>query len=356
MLAFRNDWKMSPLIPVLVTGGAGYIGSHVCKALAKTGFLPIAYDNLSTGHAYAVKWGPLVQGDISDKTKLIETIRNFKPVAVLHFAANALSVESTQDPAKYYRNNVAGTLSLLEAMQTTGLLNLIFSSSCSTYGNPQFNPVTEDHPQIPISPYGKTKWMAEHMMTDFEAAYGLKTVFLRYFNAAGADVDTEIGENHTPETHLVPCIIQTALGLSNEIVVYGTDFPTRDGSAIRDYVHVQDLADAHVLALQYLLQNHKSLAINLGTGVGTSVLELIDAVQTFCGHTIRVRLEERRPGEPAMLAADHRRARELLGWNPKASNLPILIESAWKWHKLLFENAHLLQRLEDQKCSPSPSA
>ena len=347
---------MSEPIPILVTGGAGYIGSHVCKALAKARFLPITYDNLSTGHAYAVKWGPLVQGDLSDKTKLIETIRTFKPIATLHFAANALAVESMQDPAKYYRNNVAGTLSLLEAMRATGLLNLIFSSSCAIYGNPQFNPITEDHPQIPISPYGKTKWMAEHMMIDFEAAYGLKTIFLRYFNAAGADLDTEIGENHTLETHLIPCIIQAALGLKEEIVVYGTDFPTRDGSAIRDYVHVHDLAEAHVLSLQHLLANRKSLAINLGTGVGTSVLELIDAVQTFCGKTVRVRLEQRRFGEPSMLAADHRRATELLGWTPKNSSLPVLIESAWKWHQLLFDNAPFLQRIEEQKCSPSPSA
>ncbi len=328
---------------ILVTGGAGYIGSHTCKALAKAGYTPVVYDNLSTGHAYSIKWGPFVQGDISDHARLAETIASFKPKAVIHFAANALVIESVQNPAKYYRNNLAGTLTLLETMQEHNVKNLLFSSTCATYGHPQFTPITEDHPQAPVSPYGRTKWMAEQMMNDFSTAYGLKTIFLRYFNAAGADLETQIGENHTPETHLIPSIIQAALGLKEEIVVYGTDFPTRDGSAIRDYIHVQDLADAHVRALQYLLEKETSAAINLGTGKGTSVLEIIDAVQKFCGKKIPVRLESRRPGEPSTLTANSHKAEELLGWHPTFSELPILIESAWKWHQLLLDNSAILR-------------
>jgi UDP-glucose-4-epimerase GalE len=328
---------------ILVTGGAGYIGSQTCKALAKAGFIPVVYDNLSTGHAYAIKWGPFVQGDISDSARLSEAITSFKPKAVLHFAGSALVVESVQQPAKYYHNNMAATLTLLQTMQEHFVKNILFSSSCATYGNPQFTPITEEHPQIPVNPYGRTKLMAEQMMADFSAAYGFKTIFLRYFNAAGADLETQLGENHTPETHLIPSIIQAALGLKDEIVVYGTDFPTQDGSAIRDYIHVQDLADAHVLALRYLLEKQTSAAINLGTGKGSSVLEIISAIQKFCGKTLPVRLESRRPGEPSTLAADSRKAFELLGWQPIHSELPILIESAWKWHQLLLQNAAILR-------------
>ncbi|HEX2583082.1 MAG TPA: UDP-glucose 4-epimerase GalE [Chlamydiales bacterium] len=335
---------------ILVTGGAGYIGSHTCKALAKAGFTPVVYDNLSTGHAYAIKWGPFVQGDIGDPVRLSEAITSFKPKAVLHFAGSALVVESVQQPAKYYRNNLSTTLTLLETMREHHVQNLLFSSSCATYGHPQFTPITEEHPQFPVSPYGRTKWMAEQMMIDFGNAYGLKSIFLRYFNAAGADLETQIGENHTPETHLIPSIIQTALGIKEEIVVYGTDFSTPDGSAIRDYIHVQDLADAHVLALQYLLEKQTTTAINLGTGKGSSVLEIINAIQTFCSKAISVRLENRRPAEPSTLTADNQKAKQLLGWQPNHSTLPILIESAWKWHQLLLQNSAILrgaiQRLE----------
>ncbi len=339
---------------ILVTGGAGYIGSHACKALAKAGFLPVVYDNLSTGHGYAVKWGPFVQGDLNDPAKLNEAFSTFKPKAVLHFAANAIVVESMSEPAKYYRNNVGSTIALFEAMRAHQVKSIVFSSTCATYGNPQFVPMTEAHPQSPINPYGRTKLMIEQMIADFEMAYGFKSMTLRYFNAAGADFETEIGENHTPETHLIPTIIQTALGQRSEIVVYGTDFSSRDGSAVRDYIHVQDLAEAHVMALQWLLANQKSMAFNLGTGTGYSVLEIIDAVQKFCGKTLPVRLENRRPGEPGILTADHKKVSQILGWTPRHSALPILIESAWKWHQLLLENASLLQtafhRLEDQKC------
>jgi UDP-arabinose 4-epimerase len=324
---------------ILVTGGAGYIGSHTCKALAKAGYSPIVYDNLSTGHAYAVKWGPFVQGDLNDKTKLNETFATFKPTAVIHFAANAIVVESMNDPGKYYRNNVGSTISLLEAMRDHGVKQLVFSSTCATYGNPLFTPITEEHPQSPINPYGRSKLMIEQIISDFEMAHGIYSINLRYFNAAGADLETQIGENHTPETHLIPTIIQTALGLRNEIVVYGTDFASKDGSAIRDYIHVSDLADAHVAALKI----PRSTSINLGTGTGYSVLEIIDAMQKFCGKPLPVRLENRRPGEPGILTADHARAQKILGWTPQVSNLPTLIESAWKWHQLLFENADLLR-------------
>lgn len=329
---------------ILVTGGAGYIGSHTCKALAKAGYVPVVYDNLSTGHAYAVKWGPFVEGDLNDRVKLNEVFATYKPKAVIHFAANAIVMESMADPGKYYRNNVGSTLTLLEAMRDAGVEQLVFSSSCATYGNPQFTPITEVHPQVPINPYGRSKLMVEQMIADFEMAHGIKAVNLRYFNAAGADLETQIGENHTPETHLIPTIIQAALGLREEIVVYGTDFSSRDGSAVRDYIHVQDLADAHVAALKV----GKSASINLGTGTGHSVLEIIDAMQKFCGKTLPVRLESRRPGEPGILTADNSKAKELLGWNPQYSDLPTLIESAWKWHQLLFENAHLLRSV--QKC------
>ncbi len=345
---------MPEQIPILVTGGAGYIGSHTCKALSKAGFIPIAYDNLSTGHAYAVKWGPFVNGDLNDKGKLTETFICYKPRAVLHFAANAIVVESMGNPGKYYRNNVGSSISLLEVMNEQNVKDLVFSSTCATYGNPQFTPITEEHSLNPINPYGRSKLMIEQMIADFEMAHRFHSVKLRYFNAAGADLDTEVGENHTPETHLIPTIIQTALGKKEEVVVYGTDFSSRDGSAVRDYIHVQDLADAHVMALNWLIKEQKSMTLNLGTGTGYSVLEIIDAVHKFCGKSLPVRLENRRAGEPGVLTADNARAKEILGWTPRLSELPILIESAWKWHKLFNENAPLLRstlnRLEEQKC------
>jgi len=255
-----------------------------------------------------------------------------------------------QDPAKYYRNNVVGALSLLEVMHECKINSLVFSSTCATYGQPQFIPITEEHPQLPINPYGKSKLMLEHIMQDFDAVHGIKTVSLRYFNAAGADPDTEIGENHTPETHLIPVVIQTALGIRPEVVVYGTDFASSDGSAIRDYVHVQDLADAHVAALKFVLAEKTSRAINLGTGIGHSVLEIIRAVEQYSGHNIPVRFEPRRDGEPCTLVADNRLAFDLLNWTPKRSNLNTLIESAWKWHQLLTDNATLLRDALQKIC------
>jgi UDP-glucose-4-epimerase GalE len=328
---------------IIVTGGAGYIGSQVCKTLALAGFLPVAYDNLSTGHAYAVKWGPFVEADLSEKEKLIETFQKYQPKAVLHFAASALVIESMANPGKYYRNNLTGTLCLLEAMQECKIPYLVFSSTCAVYGQPKHVPMTEAHPIGPINPYGRSKWMVEQMISDFETAFGIRSIALRYFNIAGADLQTEIGENHDPETHLIPSVIQAALGVKKEIVVYGTDFPSKDGSAVRDYIHVQDIADAHVSALRLLMEKEQSAQINLGTGTGHSVLEIIDAVQKFCGKTLPVRLELSRAGEPSNLTADNTKAKELLGWTPKLSELPILIETAWKWHQLLAENASLVK-------------
>lgn len=328
---------------ILVTGGAGYIGSHVCKTLSKKGFLPIAYDNLSTGHAYAVKWGPLIEGELTDQSKLDHVFHEYQPKAVMHFAANAIVVESMMNPAKYYHNNLFSTISLLEAMQRANIDLLVFSSSCSTYGHPHYIPITEEHPQSPINPYGRTKLMIEQMLSDFETAYQIRSVKLRYFNVAGADLEMQIGEDHSPETHLIPSIIQGALGLREELVVYGTDFSTTDGSAVRDYIHVQDIADAHVLALKYLLENKRSVSFNLGTGKGFSALEIINAVQKYSGKSIPVRLEQRRAGEPAVLVASSDKAKEILGWSPQYSDLEILIDSAWKWHQLLYENAPLLR-------------
>lgn len=320
---------------ILVTGGAGYIGAHACKALSLAGFLPVTYDNLSTGHAYAVKWGPLIEGELSDTNKVVSTCHQYKPVAVFHFAADALVAESMREPAKYYRNNLSATLSLLEAMKEVNLKNLVFSSSCATYGNPECIPIAETHPQTPINPYGRTKWMAEQMMGDFDRAYGLQTVSLRYFNAAGADPDLEVGEHHENETHLIPLAIESTMGLRSPITLYGTDFETHDGSAVRDYVHVQDLAKAHVLALEYLLGGGKSTALNLGTGQGSSVLQILSAIETWSGKKVPFRVEARREGEPAILQADPTKALQLLGWSPKISTPSDLIRTAWPWHQQL---------------------
>lgn len=323
---------------ILVTGGAGYIGSHTCKALALAGYVPVVFDNLSTGHAYAVKWGPFIQADLNNRAKLDEAFLVYKPKAVIHFAADAIVTESMQDPGKYYRNNVGSTIALLEAMRDHGLKKLVFSSTCALYGNPGLNPVTEKHPILPLSPYGRSKWMNEEIIHDFEMAHGIEATILRYFNAAGADLETQIGENHSPETHLIPSIIQAALGIRQEIVVYGTDFPSKDGSAVRDYIHVMDLALAHVAAL-----SAPKCTVNLGSGTGYSVLEIIRAVEEFCAKKLSVRLENRREGEPGVLTADFSKAKELLGFSPKMSDLTTIVESGWKWHQLLYENAHLLK-------------
>jgi UDP-arabinose 4-epimerase len=317
---------------ILVTGGAGYIGSHTCKALANVGLIPVTYDNLSTGHPYAVKWGPLVIGDLRDRKQLDLAFKQYKPKGVLHFAASALVIESMTNPGKYYNNNVSGSISLLETMVENQVPHLVFSSTCATYGHPQFSPITEEHPQNPINPYGRSKLMVEHIIQDFEKTHNLHSVTLRYFNAAGADLEAEIGENHTPETHLIPSVIEVAQGLRKELVVYGTNFPTPDGSAVRDYIHVEDLAKAHVSALQWLFTNNRSTMINLGTGTGSSVLEIVRAVEAISKNKIPVRFEKKREGEPSHLVADNKKAKHLIHWTPVTSSLPHLIETAWKWH------------------------
>ncbi|OGN65497.1 MAG: UDP-glucose 4-epimerase GalE [Chlamydiae bacterium RIFCSPHIGHO2_12_FULL_49_9] len=328
---------------VLVTGGAGYIGSHTCKCLAKAGFLPITYDNLSTGHEYAVKWGPFIRGDLSDAARLNSAIAEFKPKAVLHFAASAIVFESVQDPAKYYENNVGSAIHLLNAMRQNGIKDLIFSSTCATYGIPQSIPIIETHPQDPINPYGRSKLMIEQMIRDYSHSYGLRSINLRYFNVAGADPDLEIGENHDPETHLIPSILHAVLGIQPEAIVYGTDFESKDGSAIRDYIHVQDLAEAHVLALKYLLTEQKSDVINLGTTNGFSVFEIIESIEKYTGKKVPIKLEKRRPGDPSILVADRQKAEKVLGWTPKLSDLATIIDTAWKWQQLLHENVPLLK-------------
>lgn len=317
---------------ILVTGGAGYIGSHTCKALATIGLIPVTYDNLSTGHKQAVKWGPLVIGDLRDRKQLDLAFKQYKPKGVLHFAASALVIESMTNPGKYYDNNVSGSISLLEAMIENHVPHLVFSSTCATYGHPQFSPITEDHPQNPINPYGRSKLMVEQIIRDFENVHNLHSVCLRYFNAAGADHESEIGEDHTPETHILPSAIEAALRKRKELVVYGTDFPTQDGSAVRDYIHVEDLAKAHVSALQWLFTNNRSTCINLGTGVGSTVLEILRAVEAISKTKIEVRFEKKREGEPSHLIADNKKAKELIDWTPQRSSLSQLVETAWKWH------------------------
>ena len=321
-----------PRRAVLVTGGAGYIGSHACKALARAGHLPVTLDSLVHGHASAVRWGPLVQGDVRDRALLERTMREHRVAAVVHFAAYAYVGESMRDPGKYFGNNVAGTLSVLDAMRACDVRPIVFSSSCATYGVPRSLPIGEDHPQDPINPYGESKRVAERALHWYGAAHGLRSAALRYFNAAGADLDGEIGEDHDPETHLVPLAIGAALGTQPPLAVCGTDYPTADGTAVRDYVHVSDLADAHALALDYLLDGGASVALNLGTGRGHSVREVVAAVERVARRDVPRRDVARRPGDPACLVADAARARELLGWEPRCSGLETIVDTAWRWH------------------------
>jgi UDP-glucose-4-epimerase GalE len=318
---------------ILVTGGAGYIGSHACKTLARAGYRPVVFDNLSRGHREAVLWGPLLQGELSDEHHLAAAISEHRVSAIMHFAAYAFVGESVADPAAYYRNNLVGTLSLLAAMRQTGVDKIVFSSTCATYGNPDSVPIRESARQLPVNPYGETKLAIERALYWYGQAYGLRSVALRYFNAAGADPDGEIGELHEPETHLVPLVLLTALGQRSQIDVYGTDYPTSDGTAIRDYIHVQDLAEAHLSALEHLLAGGESAALNLGTGRGHSVREVIQVAEAVTGQRIPCRAAARRPGDPPALVADPTRAAELLGWRPRISDLETIIRTAFAWHR-----------------------
>jgi UDP-arabinose 4-epimerase len=316
---------------ILVTGGAGYIGSHACKALAAVGYTPVCYDNLVYGHEWAVQWGPLVKGDLADRERLDQVIKQYRPLAVMHFAAYCYVGESVENPGKYYRNNVAGTLTLLEAMRDHGIERIIFSSSCATYGKPEKIPIPEDHWLNPINPYGRSKRMIEEMLGDFNKAHRIRSISLRYFNAAGADPGGEIGEDHNPETHLIPLVLEAALGRNPDITVFGSDYDTSDGTCVRDYIHVTDLADAHVLALRALETNDRSTFFNLGNGKGFSVNEVIKTCSEVTGREIPTKAGPRRPGDPPILVANADKARKELGWSPHYPDLAFIVETAWKW-------------------------
>ena len=316
---------------VLVTGGAGYIGSHTAKALANAGFEPVTFDNLSMGHKWAVRWGPLVTGDLADRSKVAETLTTHKIEAVIHFAASAYVGESMHAPREYFRNNVTNSLNLLDAMLEAGVRRIVFSSSCATYGNPVRMPISEDHPQAPINPYGDSKLFIEKVLGWYQKAYSLQSATLRYFNAAGADPDGEVGECHEPETHLIPILIEAAQGVREHAQIFGEDYDTPDGTAVRDYVHVTDLADAHVRALRLLIDSGQSIILNLGSGIGSSIREVIAAVERISGRTVPIRLSGRRAGDPAILLADASRALATLGWTPRYSGLDNIVETAWRW-------------------------
>ena len=317
---------------VLVCGGAGYIGSHTAKLLAQRGHTPVVYDDLSSGHQWAVKWGPFDQGDLGDRARLKAVIERHRIEAVVHFAAFIQVGESVQLPAKYYRNNFVNTLTLLETMVETGVRDIIFSSTAATYGMPEQMPIPETEKQLPINPYGESKLFVEYALRSFAQAHDIRWVVFRYFNAAGADPDGEIGEDHTPESHLIPLIIQAALGQRPHISVFGSDYPTKDGTCVRDYVHICDLAEAHVTALGYLRDGGEPMALNLGTGEGYSVRVVIQAVERVSGKPVPVVDHPRRSGDSASLVADARRAREVLGWVPKLSHIDDIVRTAWRWH------------------------
>jgi UDP-glucose 4-epimerase len=320
---------------ILVTGGAGYIGSHAVLALQKAGYGVIVLDNLVYGHrdiADALKV-ELVVGDTNDRP-LLDTLFSTRNIAaVIHFAAYAYVGESVSNPDKYYRNNVIGTLTLLEAMVAANVKKLVFSSTCATYGVPTSVPIPEDHPQSPINPYGMTKLMVEKILADFDVAYEFKSVCFRYFNAAGADPDGLLGEDHEPETHLIPLVLQTAMGIRESIAVFGTDYPTRDGTCIRDYIHVADLAAAHVLGLEYLLQGNDSDIFNLGNGSGFSVKEVIEAAREVTGRKIVVVERDRRPGDPPALVGSGEKAQRVLGWQSQYADIHQILTHAWSWHQ-----------------------
>ncbi len=316
---------------VLVTGGAGYVGSHTCLRLAEAGFEPVVYDNLSNGHEAFVQWGPFERGDVRDKARLDEAFAKHRPRAVLHFAALIEVGESVKDPGRFFDNNVSGAVTLIEAARRAGVDAFVFSSTCATYGEPVRTPMDETHPQAPINPYGRTKLMIEQALADYDRYAGFRSVALRYFNAAGADPEGRIGERHHPETHAIPLAIEAAMGKRQGFTLFGTDYDTRDGTAVRDYIHVLDLADAHVLALKRLLGGGKSDVFNLGTGTGTTVRELIAMIRQVSGRPFEVAEAPRRPGDSPALVADNRKAREVLGWTPKL-DLEAIVRDAWAWH------------------------
>jgi UDP-arabinose 4-epimerase len=317
---------------VLVTGGAGYIGSHACQALAAAGYTPVTLDNLVYGHRSAVRWGPFIQGELGDEHLVRHVLRDHCIQAVIHFAGYAYVGESMHEPGRYFRNNFSTTVTLLDAMRAEGVQHIVFSSTCATYGIPRSMPIAEDHPQHPVNPYGESKLFVERLLGWFEAAHGLRHAALRYFNAAGADPDGAIGEAHEPETHLIPLAIDAALGRRPPVSIFGTDYPTPDGTAIRDYIHVTDLAQAHVMALERLRAGAESMRLNLGTGQGHSVRAVIRMIEEVAGCAVPAIEAPRRAGDPPELVAASGRARELLGWVPRHSDLRNIIATAWGWH------------------------
>ena len=317
---------------ILIVGGAGYIGSHTAKLVAASGHRPVVFDNLVYGHREAVKWGPLVEGDLADPEAIRRALSEHAVEAVIHFAAYAYVGESMTDPGKYFRNNVAGTINLLDAMVAVGVRDLVFSSTCATYGEPREVPISESHPQNPVNPYGETKLAVERMLRWYGQAHGLRYAALRYFNAAGADPDGDVGEDHSPETHLIPLAIEAAYGRGNPLSIFGTDYPTPDGTAVRDYIHVLDLAEAHLLALAALAKGTPSLHLNLGTGRGSSVREVITSVEKATGRAVPAREVGRRAGDPPVLVADARQAGERLGWKPRYPELDTIVAHAVRWH------------------------
>ncbi len=318
---------------ILVCGGAGYIGSHVNKALNREGYETIVYDNLVYGHREAVMWGTFVQGDLADTVALEQVFQKYQIEAVVHLAAFAYVGESVYDPEKYYYNNVVNTLNLLQVMGRNGCNRIIFSSTCATYGEPERIPITEEMQQCPVNPYGMTKLTVERIFQDYHKAYGLNFVVLRYFNAAGADPDGEVGESHNPETHLIPLVLDAASGRKAEIQVFGTDYDTRDGSCVRDYIHVSDLASAHLLALHYLENGKESDYFNLGNEQGSSVFQVLDSVRRVTGRDFNVVYGARRFGDPAVLVGSCQKAKAVLGWKPQYNSLDEIVEHAWKWHQ-----------------------
>lgn len=322
---------------ILITGGAGYIGSHANKELTKRGYSTMVIDNFHYGHEEFLKWGKSVKGDLADTTLLRQIFRDHPIRAVMHFAAYAYVGESVKEPQKYYLNNVRNTLNLLEIMFENDVRNFIFSSTCAVYGEPGKVPITEDMEFRPVSPYGETKAVVEGVLKDYSAAYGLKYVSLRYFNAAGADPDCEVGEWHEPETHLIPLVLDTALGRREQIEIFGTDYDTPDGTCVRDYVHVSDLAAAHVLALEHLMSGGASDVFNLGSGTGASVKEVIDKARAITGAEIKAVESERRPGDPPALVASNDKITRKLGWKPGGSDISHIIETAWDWHRRMYD-------------------
>ncbi len=318
---------------ILICGGAGYVGSHVNKWLNKEGYETVVFDNLVYGHKEAVKWGAFEYGDLENVEDIENVFQKYKIDAVFHFAAYAYVGESVHEPEKYYYNNVANTLNLLHVMKKYRCNKIIFSSTCATYGEPEQIPVKEDMPQHPINPYGATKLMVERIFKDYNKAYGLQFVVLRYFNAAGADPDGEIGESHNPETHIIPLVLDAASGKTKDVKIFGSDYDTPDGSCIRDYIHVCDLATAHLLALHHLEQGKKSDFFNLGNEHGTSVLEVINSVKKVTGKEFRVIFTDRRVGDPAKLVGSSGKAKKILGWKPVYSDIDVIVQHAWRWHE-----------------------